>query len=59
MDPRHIREPRLTLLDWRGHLRPAYEQADLWYRQQLCRMGVLRPEPAPPRAGVVSFESEW
>lgn len=46
MDPRHTRAPdRKPREDWRGHLRPAYREADEWYRAHLVRAGLLTPTP--------------
>lgn len=56
MDPRHIRV-QSTRTDWRGQLRPEYHEADQWYRGELLRLGLLRPEPAPPRADVLTFDT--
>ena len=55
MDPRHIRV-QSTRTDWRGQLRPEYREADQWYRGELLRLGVITPDPGPPRSGVLVFD---
>lgn len=56
MDPRHTR-PQPSRWDWRGHLKREYREADRWYRGELERLGIIRPEPEPPRRGVLAFDS--
>lgn len=56
MDPRHIRV-QSTRTDWRGQLKREYREADQWYRAHLTSLGLLRPEPGPPRRDVMVFEN--